>query len=314
MHSTPPHYSKLDHGVSIQACWQHSIRVLAHAGIDAASARQETSLLLQHVMRQSLTELLCNLQHRPSREQLMQLEECLTRRTQREPIQYILGYTYFCGRRFAVDTRVLIPRQESEVLIEVARDVCHWPPLSGTPLRLADIGTGSGAIAVTLACDLPTAHILGIDISREALQVARTNIERHSVSERVSLVQGNLASMVGVTFDMVVANLPYVHSKHLPHLSPEITRFEPHTALDGGSTGLSLIFRLLTQAPGLLRAGGWLLLEVGDTQAGDVVRNLAQQSHWGSIATATDVAGAQRVVAIQRSGGSVASTNAAPVT
>ncbi len=295
MHSTQPYCSKLVHCHNIQSCWQQTIRLLANAGIE--SSDQEARLLLQHVTNQSLTELMCNLRRPPSADELAQLQVCITRRLRGEPLQYILGFVHFYGRQFMVDSRALIPRPESELLIDMARSLPAQGLTDGGNLLLADVGTGSGVIAVSIACEFPNARVLAVDISREALMVSRSNIHRYSISDRVDLIQGDLLNMIGIECDIIIANLPYVCAADLPYLSREIACFEPRNALDGGVNGLSLITRLYMQAPGVLKPGGWLILEVGESQAAAVVHSLSQDSRWESITATADLGGIPRVVA-----------------
>ena len=295
MHSMQPYCSKLVHCHNMQSSWQQTFRILANAGIE--SSEQEARLLLQHVTNQSLTELMCNLRRPLSADELAQLQVCITRRLRGEPLQYILGYVHFYGREFMVDSRALIPRPESELLIDMARSLPAQELTDGGNPLLADVGTGSGVIAVSLAYEFPNAWVLALDVSREALMVARRNIQRHSVSHRVDLVQGDLLNAIGMKCDIIIANLPYVCTADLPHLSREIACFEPQNALDGGVDGLSLISRLYMQAPGVLKPGGWLILEVGESQAATVVYSLSQDSRWESMTATADFRDIKRVVA-----------------
>jgi len=295
MHSMPTQYSKPPRAHSIQACWQHLVNVLTSAGIDCA--QQEAAIILQRVTGQSPTEFYTNLQRTVLPAETLQIEAILVRRLRHEPLQYILGSAQFYGREFYVDSTVLIPRPESELLIDVARDLLPALPGNGASQWFADIGTGSGSIAVTFACEFPQCRILALDNSRPALQVARRNVARHNVGDRVHLLQGDLLSAMGEEVSIIASNLPYVRTSDIANLSPEVSRFEPHQALDGGADGLEAIFRLCRQAPQVLQPGGWLLLEVGDDQAEVVSASLMREHVWESLSTFADLRSVPRVVA-----------------
>ena len=294
MHSTPEPNANLPPSDSIQACLLHTRGILANAGVE--SPEQEAALLLQHVTGQSLTHLLCQLQRTPVATELAALEKLLSRRLNREPSQYILGYATFYGRDFDVDSRVLIPRPETELLVEQFAGLSPELPRHGEQLRVIDVGTGSGALAITLACESPELEIEATDASREALQVAAANCVRHGVRERVRLVQGDLLSGFRRGFAAVVANLPYVPSGAFAELSPEVRVYEPRLALDGGPDGLREVRRVIDQASEALVRNGWLLLEVGEGQSGLVETLMRQAGCWTDVKTVCDLAGVGRVV------------------
>ena len=294
MHSTPEPNANLPPGDSIQACLLHTRGILANAGVE--SPEQEAALLLQHVTGQSLTHLFCQLQRAPATTELAELERLLSKRLGREPLQYILGCATFYGRDFYVDSRVLIPRPETELLVEQFAGLSPGLPRHGEQLRVIDVGTGSGALAITLACESPELEIEATDASKEALQVAAANCARHGVRERVRLVQGNLLSGFRRGFAAVVANLPYVPSGAFAELSPEVRVYEPRLALDGGPDGLQEIRRVIGQAPEALVRNGWLLLEVGESQSGPVETLMKQAGCWTDVKTVCDLAGVGRVV------------------
>lgn len=300
MHSTPESNANLPPSDSIQACLLHTRGILANAGVE--SPEQEAALLLQHVTNQSLTHLLCQLQRVPAASELATLERLLSRRTSREPLQYILGYATFYGRDFHVDSRVLIPRPETELLVEQFAALAPELPQQGEQLRVIEVGTGSGALAITLACESPGLEVEATDASREALQVAAANCARHGVRERVRLVQGDLLSGLGGGFGAVVANLPYVPTAAFDELSPEVRVYEPRLALDGGPDGLREIRRVIGQASEALVRNGWLLLEVGEGQSGPVETLMRQAGCWTDVKTVCDLAGVGRVVLGKRTG------------
>jgi len=295
MHSKPPRYSKLLPCLSIQASWQRLVDLFTDAGIDCA--RQEASIVLQHVTRQAPTDFFANLQRTLLPAENSQVEAIVSRRLLREPLQYILNSAYFYGREFYVDSSVLIPRPETELVVELVREILPVLPQCAGGLRFADVGTGSGSVAVTLACEIPGARILAIDSSKEALQVARINAARHSVGDRVHLLQGDLLTAVGSRYSAIVANLPYIPTEDIQGLSPEVSCFEPRSALDGGANGLGAITRLCSQAAQALDTNGWLVLEVGEGQADRVQQLLSQQHMWESLRSVPDLRGVSRVVA-----------------
>ena len=294
MHSAPEPNANLPPCESIQACLLHARGLLAGAGVE--SPEQEAALLLQHVTGLSLTHLFSRLQQAPAASEYATLERLLSRRLAREPLQYIVSCATFYGRDFYVDSRVLVPRPETELLVH------QFDALSGEfcrnreKMRVIDVGTGSGALAITLACESPDLEVTATDISEEALQVAAANCTRHGVREKVRLVQGNLLSGFRSGFSVVVANLPYVPTAAFDELSPEVRVFEPRLALDGGADGLREIRRVIGQASEALAGNGWLLLEVGAGHSGPVEAIMKQAGRWSNVKTVYDLSGVGRVV------------------
>ena len=229
---------------------------------------------------------------------LRRLEGLLARRLAREPLQYVLGRAWFWGRAFAVGPGVLIPRPETEVLVEVCLQ-----EVGGTG-RVLDVGTGSGCIAVTLALERPGCRVLAVDRDVRALAAARENVRRHGVASRVALACMDLVAGVrpGIAADLVVANLPYVPSSALPGLQPEVRDFEPASALDGGGDGLALIRRLVPAAVRCLAAGGLLALEIGADQGPAVEALLARTPGLSRVEIRRDLAGRRRVALARRAG------------
>jgi release factor glutamine methyltransferase len=192
-------------------------------------------------------------------------EVVLARRLAREPTAYITGRREFYGLDLWLTPDVLIPRPETEQLVEEAIKLARYEP-QRSRLRIADIGTGSGAIAVALAKALPQAEVYATDVSRAALGVAKENARRHAVERRISFRTGHLLTPLHDYVDLIVANLPYVTTDEWSRLAPELRDHEPRLALDGGPDGLDLIRALLLQAPRYLRRGGQVVLEVGEGQ------------------------------------------------
>ena len=227
-----------------------------------------------------------------------QFEALVTRRLGREPSAYITGRREFYGLEFKVTPDVLIPRPETEQVVESALKLARYEPQRAR-LRIADIGTGSGAIAVSLAKALPRAEVSATDISRAALGVAAENARRHGVERRIAFRAGHLLTPLHDYVDLIVANLPYVTTADWSRLEPELREHEPRLALDGGSDGLDLIRDLLRQAPRYLRPGGHVLLEIGEGQveplAAFIRDALPPRTLWNAE---TDFAGIPRVLSV----------------
>ena len=234
----------------------------------------------------------------------------LARREAREPVAYILGRREFWSLEFEVTPDVLIPRPETETLMEEL--LARIPPARrGDPWAVLDVGTGCGALAVAAARELPAARVAGLDLSRPALQVARRNARRHGVGERCCWVLGDARQdwrtldLPLPRFDFILANPPYLRSEALGQLPPEIARHEPARALDGGPDGLAFYACLGPAAAGRLNPGGWLLMEIGHDQ-GEAVRSLlAPDKPFEPVTVHADAAGYDRVVAARRTGGEV---------
>ncbi len=223
----------------------------------------------------------------------------VARREKREPVAYITGHREFYGLDFAVTPAVLVPRPETEHVVDEALALARAKHRAAPTVFIADVGTGSGAIAVALAVHLPYAQVCALDSSREALEVAWRNADRHGVLGRMCLVQSDLLEHLPWAVDILVANLPYVADEEWPSLAPEIRFHEPAHALRGGANGLDLIRRLLAQTPERLRPGGAVVLEIGAGQA-DGVRRAAQAAFPNAhIRVARDYAGLDRVVIVQ---------------
>jgi len=264
---------------------------LAAASIE--EAKLEAELLLMHAMSIDRAGLYAGLgDELPSRhgDALTALVE---RRIKREPNAYILGHREFYGLDFYVGPGVLIPRPETETLVEEA--VAHirenFP--SGDPV-IADIGTGSGAIAVSLARLFHRSTVYAVDISTQALDIAALNCIRHGV--RVELLQGDLLAPLPQPVDIIAANLPYVRDDEMDGLSEEIRGYEPRVALSGGADGLDVIRRLIIDAPKKLRNGGVVFIEIAPTQAQALVSWARGLGLWGSAAVMDDCGGFARVV------------------
>ena len=272
-----------------------------HRKLESANipdARLEAEVLVMNVMRMARQSIFAEQEADVSAQQQADLDELLERRFSREPLAYILGQREFYGISVMVTPAVLIPRPETEGLVEHALFMALMG-MESTELTIADVGTGSGAIAINLAIHLPAAKIFAVDLTDEVLDVASYNIRAHGVSDRVSLAIGDLLDAVPEPVDLIVANLPYIPTDRMPTLQPEVQK-EPALALDGGPDGLDLVRRLLTQAEDKLKDHGIILLELDPEQV-PVVQDLASKVFpEGATSVEQDLAGLDRILAIHR--------------
>ena len=275
---------------------------LRQEGVD--SAPLEARLLMAHALGMASDQLLLSPDMAVPPEAESRFSEALRRRLTREPLFYILGEREFYGLALHVDSRALIPRPETELLVEEALAVVRAgkpEQRDGTGLEIADIGTGSGCVVVALATQLPGARFFAADLAAEALEVALINAERHGVADRITFAQGDLLEPLPGPMHIIVANPPYVPKENLATIQAEIRDHEPRVAVDGGNGGMTIAERLIAQAPAALRPGGWLFMEVGYGQA-SVMVDAAQVvfSPGAQIDMALDLAGVQRVVRVRQ--------------
>ncbi len=269
-------------------------RIAQALGLSRRDALAEAQLLLARALGIGRASLLAHPELAAEGRRHPRYLEYLERRLAGEPIAYILGEREFYGLVFRVTSDVLIPRPETELLVELA--LARIP--EGEPLRLLDIGTGSGCIAVTLARLRPRASVIATDTSAAALEVARSNAREHGV-ESIEFRPGEaFAPVVDERFDVIVSNPPYV-AQDDPHLLQGDLRFEPKQALTSGGDGLALMRVLVARAPSHLQTGGWLLLEHGHDQ-GEAIRALMGAAGLGSVFTERDLAGLPRVRSARR--------------
>jgi len=267
----------------------------AAAALDRAEvegARSEARRLLAHVLGETESALLAHGERQVPDDLTEQFQALVERRANREPFAYLVGERELYGRRFVVDRRVLVPRPETETLIEAALAVC--PSRAGGRPLVVDVGTGSGAIGCTLALERPDWRVVASDVSADALAVAAINRQRLGLDGRVGLVRGSLLDWLGEPADIVMANLPYIPSHRVPELMPEVSRWEPTLALDGGLDGAELMRRLLMDAPRTVKPGGTILLELDPGQP-DALREIVPGCRCQVFA---DLAGLDRVLRI----------------
>jgi release factor glutamine methyltransferase len=270
---------------------------LVRAGIQPSEAAVDVELYARTILKWDRTRLLIDHDAAVPGNLEPQFSEWLARRTRFEPSAYIVGEREFWGLDFYVTPAVLIPRPETELIVEEATAIARR--FAAHRLRIADIGTGSGCIAVSIAHEISACTVVGTDVSSDALAVARRNALRHSVAERVRLVCSSYLAAVNGTFDIIAANPPYVREIDKRGLSADVLQ-EPHVALFGGRSGLEHIDAVLATAAHALRPGGWLLMEFGFGQE-DAVRELvSKRASLFVDDTRADLQGLARTAIIQR--------------
>ena len=260
---------------------------LAGKGVD--NARLEAEWLLSSALGLDRVGLYVNFDKPLTDAELALFRGMVTRRARREPLQYILGTQEFMGMEFETTTAALIPRHDTETLVEEAVKRGEGAK------KVLDIGVGSGCIAIALAKKLPGAEVFGVEQSAAALELATRNAAKHGAV--VTMVNGSLFEpFSGERFDLIVSNPPYIPTAEIAALQPEVRDYEPCDALDGGSDGLDFYRLIIPAAPGHMDSGGWLLLEVGIGQAEQVLELFAGTGRFEEVFTAKDPAGIERVV------------------
>ncbi len=260
--------------------------------------RVDAEWLLTHCLNCRRSDLLLNGEKIPPISACHTYEQMIVRRTTREPLQYIIGTQDFFGRPFVVSPEVLIPRPETEQLVEHAIQLMH---ARDTP-QILDIGTGSGCIAITVALEIPQAEVMGVDTSVDALRIAKRNAEAQDVANRIRLLAADLfppPEHVGA-FDLIISNPPYCTEAEWPTLQPEVRDFEPQIALVAPQNGLACLLRIVQDAPDFLRSGGFLALECGHGQPPQIARACADRGAYLDARILTDLQGVDRFVVAQK--------------
>jgi release factor glutamine methyltransferase len=277
-------------------------RQIAAAGVPSDDARQDASVLARWVLGWSQAEWLTRQREEAPEPFLQPFESAIRRRAGREPVAYITGTREFYGRPFRVTPDVLIPRPETELVVEEALALLagrRHARASDAP-RIADVGAGSGCLAITLALEAPAAHVLAIDVSEPALRVAWDNAQALGVTERLEIWRGAFLPKGVPPLDLVVSNPPYIADPDFQSLPADVRAFEPALALEAGPDGLRVIRALLPEAAAALRPGGWLVMEIGAGQA-DAVRALVDGTPGLTLHhIRPDLQGIPRVVAARR--------------
>ncbi|RXH58646.1 peptide chain release factor N(5)-glutamine methyltransferase [Granulicella sibirica] len=271
--------------MTLQEMRIQAARRLAEEPLLASQAARDTDLLLMFALQVDRTLLFAHPEQPLSPQQTSRVEALIERRFRMEPIQHITGEQEFYGLPFRVTPATLIPRPETELLVDAV-----LARVAG-PAQIVDVGTGSGAIAIALASRLPLARVVGVDLSEAALTIARENASRNQVT--VDFRLSDLLAAVPGELDVVVSNPPYIPEGDRPTLHPEVREFEPGTALFAGTDGLNIYRRLIPEARAKLRPGGWLTMEFGFGQAG-ALRELIRG--WDEIEILTDLQGIERVI------------------
>lgn len=277
---------------------QRSADFLAKKGV--ASPRLQVELLLAHALSMPRMQLYLSFERSLTAVELDAIRALVQRRGQREPLQYIVGWTSFCGLKIDLDRRVLIPRPETELMAERA-----WKFLQGrpAPATALDLGTGSGCLAIALAKNAPLAEVHATDVSPQALEVARRNAESNAVADRIRWRQGDFlaAAPAKARFDLIVSNPPYIPSARIETLEPEVRAHEPRAALDGGADGLDFYRRLAAEASSFLRPGGRLMVELDDDGA-EATRAIFLGENWVIEAIEMDYNQTPRILIAHRPG------------
>ena len=290
---------------NLRSVIQATHRTLESAGIP--DARLEAEVMVMDVMRMPRQAIFAEQESQVAAQQESQLAAIVERRLTREPLAYILNYREFYGVNLLVNSDVLIPRPETETLVEHALFMALMG-MESRELVIADVGTGTGAIAVNLAIHLPAARIYAIDAYDATLDVAAYNVRMHNVADRVTLLKGDLLEPLPEPVDVIAANLPYLPTARIPTLQPEV-QWEPSAALDGGADGLDLIRRLITQAAmpsgsgdDRLKPHGVILLEMDPEQMDEAQRLASEQFPDAEITVEPDLAGRERVLSVSLAG------------
>jgi release factor glutamine methyltransferase len=271
-------------------------QTLSAAGCD--TPRLDAEVLLAHVLEQDRAWLYAHPEYALASHQLGDYQALIARRAEREPVAYLTGHKEFFGLDFVVTPGVLIPRPETERLVEIALEILE-AGAGAEAMTVADVGTGSGAIAIALATHARAAHVVAADVSAAALAVARHNAVRHGVAGRVDCLQSDLLASLRGPFHLIVANLPYLSQADLAAAPPEVARWEPRPALEGGPDGLAAIRRLLAMAANRLHPAGALLAEIGAGQGADVLALADQHFPRATTEIAQDYAGLDRALVVR---------------
>jgi release factor glutamine methyltransferase len=264
---------------------QRSTEFLAKRQVD--SPRLQTELLLAHLLAMPRMKLYLNFDRALTATEIDGFRELIKRRGQREPLQHITGSTSFCGLEMTVNRHVLVPRPETELLAERGWEFLNQfktsapEPTRSQSLSALDLGTGSGCLAIALAVKCPAVHVEAVDVSAEALAVAKQNAIRHDVADRLRFLEadGLQGLPMGTFFDLIVSNPPYVPTPEIEKLDPEVRDHDPRQALDGGPDGLNFFRRLAAEAGPFLKATGKMMLEFGDGQE-QTLPALFEKQNW----------------------------------
>ncbi len=279
--------------VTVLEAIQKSTEFLAKKNVD--SPRLQTELLLAHVLKMPRMKLYLNFDRALTTPETDALRELVKRRGGREPLQHIVGSTSFCGYEIAVNRQALVPRPETELLAELG-----WQFLSTIncqPSTALDFGTGTGCIAIGLAAKCPNSRIIAVDVSADALALAKENALKNKVGERIRFFHGDgfTALPEKFQFDLIISNPPYIPSAEIETLQPEVRDFDPRAALDGGADGLDFYRTFAAQAKPFLKPDGKIMLEFGDGKA-DAIKKILEAENWIVQAVQEDYSQRARII------------------
>jgi len=276
--------------LSISENLKKATEILSESGV--VEARREANSLLAFVLQKDRTFLIAHSEYELSDEETSRFQDVLERRKQREPFQYIVGKQEFYGLDFFVTKDVLIPRPETELIVESAIEILQNKENS----RFLEIGVGSGCISVSILYQNRTATATGLDISENALQIALRNSQNHKVSERLELkISDVFAELEAEKFDLIVSNPPYIPSEDFDELQLEVRDFEPQIALTDGKDGLSIVEKIIKDAPKFLKSEGFLLMEIGIDQS-NAVREMFSTEIWNHVEFINDLQNIPRML------------------
>ncbi len=266
------------------------------------TSRIDSELLLAHCLNKDRIDLYMEFESPVTPEELSVYRDAVMRRAEREPVAYILGFKEFWSTRIIVTKGVLIPRPETELLIEEAIRIIRSEWSDDEQLSILEIGTGSGAIPIAMAKEIDNAVIFSVDKSPDALKVARLNINSDDFFSRIKLVCGDslCAFKYQARFDIILSNPPYIRSDEIDGLEPEVKTFEPREALDGGRDGLDFYRKWIPEIAAFLKKNGWLILEIGDSQAKAVTKILISSACYNKINVVKDYSKQDRIIVAQR--------------
>jgi release factor glutamine methyltransferase len=277
-------------------------RALEASGWDAAAGRRDAEVIARAILHWDMADWLSKRGQETSETFHIAFDAAMARRRRHEPVAYITGEREFYGRRFVVSPSVLIPRPETELVVDEGLAALVEQRSGGrTAPDIVDVGTGSGILAITLALESPSSQIVATDVSRAALALAAKNVTRFDLTDRVELRHSALlGGDVDGRFDLVVSNPPYVADRDRPGLMPDVRDHEPDVALFGGADGLEVIRALIPAARRALRPGGWLVMEMGAGQSAEVTTILEQSPGLVLVRISSDLAGIPRVLLARR--------------
>ncbi|MGR3303386.1 MAG: peptide chain release factor N(5)-glutamine methyltransferase [Candidatus Scalindua sp.] len=288
---------------TIRNILQWAIATLKEAEIDSPGINADT--LLSFVLSCDRTKLYTNPDEIVNETDISRYKELVNERIRHVPLQYITHRVEFMSLDFFVDEHVLIPRPETEILVETVLNKAHDKQYSNRKITILDIGTGSGNIAVSLAKNLSNVEIYASDISQEALEIAKENVQRHKVVDKVHLLHGDLSgAFIGHidqgSIDFIVSNPPYVSESEWKNLEPELRDHEPREALVAGKDGLCFYIQIIRDAPDWLKPEGYLVVEIGETQAKTIIKLMESEGHYEDIEISNDLQGKERIISTMR--------------